>query len=375
MGQKLKSPSELISAVTKLRFSQPVSLSPEEQIKLYDRLVRREEISAPRDRHGRTIRGAQKDYESPGVDEMLALKFGEPLNPWPDNRRAAVCLTHDVDRGPGQLNCLVRDSWYGLKRVAAKMRGENQIVASVAGYFSLRKSHIDPYDNLQRWMELENSLGVRSAFYFMSLRMYHQLQEGNRYVISNPAIRRAIREMHDNKWEVGLHARYYGPFSKRELTDQTHRLSDVLGAEIAGVRNHYLRVSFPETWFLEADCSFHYSSNMGWADLLGGFRSGTCWPYQPVAGSKLWEIPFQIMDSPDLSKGAEDLLERFRNYLALVKRHRGVLVLDFHSNYFFDEVAPRVNRVYRTIVEYLRNDPELWITTPLSVVRHLQALA
>jgi hypothetical protein len=177
--------------------------------------------------------------------------------------------------------------------------------------------------------------------------------------------------MHHNSWEVGLHARYHGPFSKRELMDQKRRLSDILGDEVAGVRNHYLRVRFPDTWFLEAECNFHHSSNMGWADTLGGFRSGTCWPYQPVAGSKLWEIPFQIMDSPDLSKGAESFLRRFKGYLAQVKRHRGVLVLDFHSNYFFDEVAPQVNRVYRTIVGHLRSDPELWITTPHNVIQRL----
>jgi len=371
MVQTLRSPSGLISDAIRLRSSRPIALSPKNQSELHDRLVCREELSALRDRHGRAVRDARKNYELPEVDEMLAITLGEPSSPWPNNCHAAVCLTHDVDRGPGRYNCLARDLWYSVKWVGAKLRADRQKVASVDRYFSLRRSRIDPYDNLVRWMELENDLGVRSTFYFMSLAARHLLQEGNRYVVSNPAVRHAIREMHCNGWEVGLHARYHAPFSKRELMDQKRRLSDILGDEVAGVRNHYLRVRFPDTWFLETECNFHHSSNMGWADTLGGFRSGTCWPYQPVVGSKLWEIPFQIMDSPDLSKNAESFLGRFKGYLEQVKRHRGVLVLDFHSNYFFEEVAPQVNRVYRTIVGHLRSDPELWITTPQNVIQRL----
>jgi len=374
-GHKLKAPAELTSDLTKLRFSREAALSTENQSKLYDYLVCHDELSAPLDRHGRTIRDQQKSYASPAIDEILGQTLGEPSSPWPDNCHAAVCLTHDVDRGPGLLNCLARDAFYGLKWVGAKVRNNRQKLTPISRYFSLRKSRIDPYDNLVRWMELENDLGVRSTFYFMALSAHHLLQEGNRYVVSNPAIRHAIQQMHKNNWEVGLHARYHAPFSKRELIDQKHRLEDILESAVMGVRNHYLRVRFPETWLLEAECNFDYGSNMGWADTLGGFRSGTCWPYQPVSGSKLWEIPFQMMDSFDLSKDAEAFLERFKRYLSQVKEHRGVFVLDFHSNYFFDEVAPKVNYVYRAIIAHLRSDPELWITTPRSVIRCLSALA
>jgi peptidoglycan/xylan/chitin deacetylase (PgdA/CDA1 family) len=309
----------------------------------------------------------------PEVDEMLAANSGEALYTWPENFKAAVCLTHDVDRGPGRLNCLARDVWYGLKWLGGAVRGNQRSTTSTKKYFSLRKAGIDPYDNLMRWMELEDSLGVRSAFYFMSLTPRHLLGEGNRYVMSNPAVRRAVQEMHTNQWEVGLHARYHKPFSKSELMEQKNRLQNVLGQEVGGVRNHYLRVRFPESWYLEADCGFDYSSNVGWADTVGGFRSGTCWPYQPVAGSQLWEVPFQMMDSFDLSPEADAFLGRFRAYLAMVKKHRGVFVLDFHSIYFFDDVAPQVNHVYRVIVQQIRADPDLWITTPNQVIRHLNS--
>lgn len=382
LALELKEPSELLREALVLRYGEARSISLAKQQYFYDQLVRREESALYRDHYGRFARTDHSCYQggrlsSPYLDEALSNELGPPKSPWPDGCSAAICFTHDVDHCGGWVSCLLRDAFYRLQRAKLGLgfveEGERErLEKRICGYRKLRQQKISPYDNIDRWMELESSLGIKSAFYFLSLLPTHLLTEGNRYLISSSRMKRLVRRLHDGGWEVGLHARRYRPFSKSDLRAQKMRLEDAMGSELFGIRNHYLRVRFPESWCLHAESGFRYSSNMGWPDDLGGFRAGTCWPYRPIRRHDFWEVPFQMMDVEAAFYRSGAFFDRFEQFLSLIKKHCGVLVVDFHSDNFFDEIAPDVNATYRRIATVVGSDPELWVATPIQVTKRLE---
>jgi len=240
--------------------------------------------------------------QSPVVDELvlhvikqLGLKV---RNIWPGRKKAAVCLTHDVDSISGLSHLWLRKAnWYSrLLYFKAKRNreGVDKWLSAIRKWRRFKEQKVDPVDAFDRLQELESRFGFRSTFYFMSLS--HKLsREGRKYSVKNPRLIQVTRELLEGGWEVGLHAAYHNNLSLNSLKKQKERLEEVIQAQATGCRQHYLRVRFPQSWALYAQAGFNYSSNLGWGAGFNGFRAGTCFPFQPLKEEcSLWEIPFQM---------------------------------------------------------------------------------
>jgi peptidoglycan/xylan/chitin deacetylase (PgdA/CDA1 family) len=223
-----------------------------------------------------------------------------------------------------------------------------------------RRDNYDPICTFDKWMELEDSYGFKSTFYFMSLK--NPITHGERcYSIRDPRVRLIIKELHKNGWDIGLHGSYYGNLDTRKINEQRERLEDCIGSPVIGCRHHFLRVMFPLTWQVYCEAGLQYSSNMGWSGF-NGFRAGTCRPYQPISNEDFYEIPFQIMDQPDLNVSG-DLFQTFMDYLNKVKSVHGVLVIIVHANYYEEKVAPGVLSFYHRVLKQLSVDNEVKVAT------------
>lgn len=307
--------------------------------------------------------------QSPIIDELIldVLKqLGlKARNIWPDGKKAAVCLTHDVDAIDGfSYLWLRRINWY-WRWFRAKIEGNQQetkkCIVTLKQWERYKRTNFDPMDSFDQIQELENSYGFRSTFFFMSL--HHGLsREGRRYSARNSKVAQATKKLLEGGWEIGLHAAYHNHLSPSSLKEQKRRLEDVIRKEISGCRHHYLRVRFPDSWEIYAQAGFKYSSNMGWGSGLQGFRAGTCLPYQPVREHSLLEIPFQLMDTNPIAD-IESYMNIFNQYLKLIKSVGGFLVLDFHQEHFREEAAPGVGKVYRNMLDTIAKDQDMAVLT------------
>jgi peptidoglycan/xylan/chitin deacetylase (PgdA/CDA1 family) len=308
--------------------------------------------------------------QSPVVDELILYivkQFGFNIkNIWPGGKKAAVCLTHDVDSISGLSHLWLRKAnWYSrwlYHKVKKNRRDASKWLSTISKWRQFKHMKIDPEDSFDKLVELESKYGVRSTFYFMSLR--HELgREGRKYSIQNPRLVHITRELLKGGWEVGLHAAYYNHLSLTSLKKQRQRLEEVIQEKVKGCRHHYLRIRLPQSWMLYSLAGFSYSSNIGWSAGSNGFRAGTCLPYQPLKGEhSLWEIPFQLMDTnPILNQ--ENYLKTFSKYLSCTKEVGGCLVINFHQEHFNEEVAPGVVEVYRNILEIITKDKDITVLT------------
>ena len=331
------------------------------------------EANMLKDRFGRAMRN---NYQLSvlGLDNIPIMDeaniFYNSLKPrLPHNKKAIVCLSHDVDQFDSYSYYWLRQlNWYSrlLKsRLKKNYTEAYRIKESIKTWGQWKEAKYDPVFVIDEIMDIEAEYEFRSTFFFLSLEKSLS-REGRLYSIYDKRVRSIIRKLHEGGWEIGLHGSYYRNFDVKNLINQRKRLEDCTGSAVRGCRHHYLRVTFPKSWRIYREAGFIYSSNMGWSEY-NGFRAGTSWPYQPNEGGGLWEIPFHIMDN-SFQSGDCDLFDNFCNYLEKVKQVQGVMVIIVHSNLYNEKIAPHVYSFYNKVLKYLSTDDDVLVVPIRDVV-------
>ena len=151
---------------------------------------------------------------------LVDLGYGEGAPRWPHGKRAAACLTHDVDYPE-----VVR--WLEPLRVLARrrLRGLRPGLDVLLG----RRStwHFDS------WTRLERRWGARSAFYFVarkgSLLEYATRTPDSFYDVRGARFREAFRRLSADGAEIGLHASYRAFGSEAMFAGEKQRLEQAAG--------------------------------------------------------------------------------------------------------------------------------------------------
>jgi peptidoglycan/xylan/chitin deacetylase (PgdA/CDA1 family) len=212
-------------------------------------------------------------------------------------------------------------------------------------------------------MNLENKYGFKSTFFFLTTK--RDLKP--RYNINN--LKNILKKIHENGWEVGLHAGFNSYDNLEKLRSEKKKLESVLGHSIYGVRNHYLRFSPPESWILHEKAGFMYDTTLGFREI-SGFRAGYCLPYFPydyIQGKKIniVELPMVIMDSALLS--IDKPKKRITELLDHVKKHNGLLVINWHQCSFDEKDYSARLEMYKYLLKLFKEE-RAYVTTGHNIV-------
>lgn len=291
-----------------------------------------------------------KDVFAPLVSSFLSKK-GHRVE-YPGQRRFAVCLTHDIDviRFPKLemmqriLSCL-RQRKYGnsLKMGLGRLyRGWN------------------PVWNFSKIMDLEEKYGGRSTFFFLCL------ERGDMdFSFNIGRLESTLKEIIERGWEVGLHGSHDAYLNSNKMREKKERLERIVGSEIIGYRNHYLKFKVPSTWEFLEEAGFKYDATFGYADCVG-FRNGMCHPFRPfdLVKNKALDIlelglhiaDFTLFEYMQLDiKGAWEVVKQI---IDNVEESNGVLTLLWHNTYMIDEMF----EFYEEILRYCQKKGS-WITS------------
>ena len=257
----------------------------------------------------------------------------------------ALCLTHDVDRPYKTYQSL----YYALtERNPTHLR-------------ALSSSH-NPYWQFESLMQLEDELGVRSAFYFLTerslaehplrnwLRPRYWVEHFGRYDPESPEIANAIERLDAGGWEVGLHGSYDSYDDPERLRYEKTKIERVLGHSIAGGRQHYLnRTPGTRTWEHHRDVGLRYDSSLGSASEYG-FRHGYGL-YHPFDDA-FTVFPLTVMEVA-LVRGTADIDAAWAECERLLDEaaeHGAVMTVLWHPRYVGRDF-PGYRRLYRRLVE------------------------
>lgn len=323
----------------------------------YWMLSRQEEVGREDlDTHGRFAATASHAYrngylERPIVDEWLEVLGQLMERNWPGLRliRPAACLSvsHDVDSpsryGFATFRKLLRTM------VGDVIKRRDIVTASRAPMLwrqcGSRLPAADPSNTFDWIMDVSESQGLKSAFYFICGRT--DPTKDALYDPEHPAIRALMRRIHERGHEIGLHPSYNTYLAPAAIAGEAARLRRVCAEEGIkqarwGGRMHFLRWRVGATLQGWEEAGMVYDSSLGYADLPG-FRCGTCheYPaYDPVAEKQssvrirpLIAMECTIMAPRYMGLGAgSDALAKFRQLRKACEAVHGCFTLLWHNS-------------------------------------------
>lgn len=275
---------------------------------------------------------------------------------WPDGKRFALCLTHDVDRlgeHLGPVPAIRRLGQVTRSLIGCRSRRELSEIAA-AGMVALY--HTRPYhrrDGLwhsEDWLRLEDRFGFKSTFFFFpsQLETRHRVDcvydfgDWIRYDGKRVRIGEMMRGICEAGWDVGLHGSYESARTPHELRTQRASLEAWVNRPVTAIRQHYLRYDADITPRAQALAGLQNDSTQGFNRSIG-FRAGTsfpywCWDHQDHRPVPVLEIPQIIMDSALFSAScleydaalAED---HSLQIMDAVEQVGGCLTLNWHADY------------------------------------------
>lgn len=263
-----------------------------------------------------------------------------------DDHEFALCLTHDVDR----VYKTYQGLYYGVfERDLTQLR-------SVL-------SRENPYWQFDRIIDIEENLGVRSAFNFLVEKRlfddkppYEWLSPNNwmrytgRYDVRSPDIAAVIARLDEGGWEIGLHGSYDSYWDKDRLRYEKSMIESVLGERVFGGRQHHLNLSIPETWQYHAAIGLRYDTTLGSNDSYG-FQHGYG-PRYPF-DDEFVVFPMTIMDVtlPDVSANPDRVWRECEGILQEAREHDAVITINWHQRSFSEPDFPGLGSLYGRLID------------------------
>jgi len=209
-------------------------------------------------------------------------------------------------------------------------------------------------NNIPEIILKEKKRNVRSSFFLLT--EYNHQKE----------FFEVLKLLKAENFEIGLHGSYSSFKNVDLLKSEKDKLEEYANIEVKGVRQHELNFLTPLTWRYQEKAGFTHDLSFSYNDKLG-FRSGICFPYHPIDVSEdkrlsILEIPTSFMDWTILSKSYDELLEIVTKLEEIIEEFNGCLVMNFHNTYQNRETFPRMERLYSSVLDYVK-ERSYWVTT------------
>lgn len=215
----------------------------------------------------------------------------------------------------------------------------------------------DPFETFAWQQELMQQYGFNS-YYFA---LYSKLGPYDRSLSYQSTRLQAYLKGIADFYPVGIHPSYQSQYSLKIIEQEKNNLENLLKRAVTKSRQHFLRLSLPETYrnLLQLEITDDYT--MGYASECG-FRAGICTPFrfydlEQEIETPLTIHPFPFMDGTYIyykQMSPEAALEDMKYYIDQYKKYGGELIPVWH-NRIFSELEPEWRGWRRTFVEMVKS--------------------
>jgi hypothetical protein len=312
------------------------------------------------DKHGRFEAGESLAHKNgflqrPLVNEWSFFLLEKLKEKWPAINSNLPAFrfqpTIDIDtawafKNKGTVRCLasaMRDLLTGKKK-----------------QFALRMSVVsgkteDPFENYSWINSIHQAAGLKPIWFFLSGSWGPHDPNSS---MDHPAMKALVRECMQ-QGEIGIHPSYASHLRPSILSRELKNLSGVTGTGINKSRQHFLRLSLPDTYRHIIQLGINDDYSMGYASQPG-FRAGTCSPFRFYdllldEETPLTVHPFQVMErtfSDYLRVQPAEALQHMIGMAELVKKCGGEFVSIFHNETLGVEMGWR--DIYKELVHKLQ---------------------
>ena len=266
------------------------------------------------------------------------------------NKVFQIKLTHDVDR------CYV-SSWGELAKnlipLAFKQKQYKKAWKTLNNVVRYKFFRIEPFMPFDELMDFSDKHNLKNEFYFKAC---NQGEHGYTYAVEEDRISSTIRHIINRHHIIGFHPSETTFNNDKQYEVELERLRSVAGEQVQGGRNHGLYYNM--TTFRQWNKHLKFDSGLGYQHR-NGFRCGVCFPFRVFdiyhrQVLDLVEYPFYLMDSVALRNGwsPKEHFEDAKEVIDVVKKHKGVLCINWHSNQFNARERRHHKPVYFNIIDY-----------------------
>jgi hypothetical protein len=252
-----------------------------------------------------------------------------------------VALTHDIDR-------ITKTHQFFTKPVRAFLKFRMKEFIRLIISIKIKNS----YWTFSKIIELEESLNIKSTYYFLNESIKFNLFKprtlilsSGRYSFGNYKVQELIKNLHQKGNEIGLHGSYNSFKDKNLLKKEKLQLESIVGSKIIGIRQHYLNLN-ESTWKIQYESGFKYDSSYGSTSEIG-FINYQYTPFNPL-NNEFIVYPLIIMDTcfmndPNRWKKLNEII----NYCI---ENNSILVINFHNHVFNNLEYPDYMESYKRII-------------------------
>ncbi len=192
----------------------------------------------------------------------------------------------------------------------------------------------DPYDTYEILADIQKKYDLKCVYFFL---LGDYAENDKNVPISSKDLQELIKSIADYN-EIGIHPSFLSNSQPENLKKEIRRLSKVLKRDVKNSRQHFLKLTFPDTYrrLLENDITDDYT--MGYSAETG-FRASICTPFYfydlPRETTTALKIhPFAVMDATlrySMKVKPEDALSYIEPLVNEVKKVNGTFITLWHN--------------------------------------------
>jgi hypothetical protein len=207
---------------------------------------------------------------------------------WPNNKKFAVCLSHDVDFISEKQNfkqILRRFSLLTSYPKITSKQNINLLLTIIAGFLKKGIKSLHTSD-IEKVIEIERKFKVVSSYFFTVFPISkkgtydctYKLSDKCKFFGRKMSVANLMQELDAEGFDVGLHGSYYSGATKDMHRQQISSIETATGLKITTNRQHWLNFNINNTPVLLHEAGILADSTLGFNRNIG-FRAGTSLPF------------------------------------------------------------------------------------------------
>lgn len=221
---------------------------------------------------------------------------------------------------------------------------------------ALMRLQKDPYDTYDFQLEIIKKYKFKSIYFF--LLGDYGVNDKNLPIESRKF--QSLIKMLGDYAQIGIHPSYGSNKSKDQLKKEVERLSKVIHREVTISRQHFLKLTLPETYRNLIDLDITDDYTMGFASQVG-FRASICSPFNFYdldmdLETNLKIHPFAVMEGTlkyYMKVHREDAMQKIKPLIDEVKAVNGEFVSLWHNDSLSNQkIWLGWSSVYEEMVKY-----------------------
>ncbi|MDQ6814590.1 MAG: polysaccharide deacetylase family protein, partial [Bacteroidota bacterium] len=219
----------------------------------------------------------------------------------------------------------------------------------------------DPFDSYLWLDEFHNENNLKPIYFFL---LADKNKDYDKNILPHKRAMQQLVKQHSERYEIGIHPSWQSGDDAVLLKQEIEKLKNLAARPVIKSRQHYIRLTLPETYRRLIDIGVTEDYSMGYGSI-NGFRASYCLPYlwydvQKEEKTNLTIFPFCYMDANSYYEqhyNCEKALEEMVYYYNATKQVNGLLITIWHNHFLgTDKMFRGWTESYRAMIARVAKD-------------------